>query len=212
MNLLANIAIAGGLISVLLLGVLHITSPEFQPGWRMISEYALGKHKRLLTFFFLCWGISTMVTALFILGITHTTWAIVGAILVFITGVGAVMGGLFDVKHKLHGLAFGLGVPFLPVGSLLVAYQLLDIPQWRSYQSVLLISSHAIWVSVVFMSLSMMLLFSGFKKAGLPLDKNAPPPDQLPEGVIGINGYVNRALVLCYIFWCVLISIIYQIN
>jgi len=44
--------------------------------------------------------------------IVSTGWAKFGVLLVFITGIGAIMGGVFDVQHKLHGLSFGIGVPF----------------------------------------------------------------------------------------------------
>jgi hypothetical protein len=40
----ATIAIAATAISALALLVLHIVSPEYQPSWRMVSEYANGRH------------------------------------------------------------------------------------------------------------------------------------------------------------------------
>jgi hypothetical protein len=136
-------------------------------------------------------------------------WASIGVVLVVITGIGAVFGGLFDVNHKLHGLAFGLGVPFLPVGALLVSYHLIKVSSWKVHQSTLLISAHSIWISLLLMAFSMILLFSGFKKAAIPFGPNIAPPEILPQGVIGINGYMNRLLIVVYILWCVLIAKIY---
>ncbi len=209
MDTIAVLTIVTGVISLLCLLTLHFVSPEFQLNWRMVSEYALGKHKWILTWFFLLWGICSILSALFLWNVVTTKWAMLGTILVFITGIGAIFGGLFDVKHKLHGVAFGLGVPFLPIGALLVSYHLIKNELWSSYQSALLYSAHSIWLSLVLMGVSMMVLFSGFKKAGVPFGPDIEPPKLLPAGVIGINGYLNRLLVICYILWPVLVAKIY---
>lgn len=208
MNLLALLTIASGSLSLLCLLALHFTSPEYQPSWRMISEYALGKHKWLLTVFFLLWGLCTMLVAVMLWSKVTSTWAMVGIILIFVTGVGATFGGLFDIKHKLHGLAFGLGVPFLPIASLLVTYHLIN-NGWGTNQTLLLVAAHLVWTSLVLMAVSMMLLFSGFKKTGLPMGPGVEPPKELPAGVIGINGYMNRLLVVCYIGWCLMIAVVF---
>ena len=209
METIAFLTIVCGVISLLCLISLHFVSPEFEPGWRMVSEYAYGKHKWMLTLFFLLWGLCSILAAVLLCNIVTTLWAMFGTILVFITGIGAVFGGLFDVKHKLHGLAFGLGVPFLPVGALLVSYHLVNIEAWSGYQTLILFSAHTIWISLLLMAVSMILLFSGFKKAGVPVGPNIDPPKFLPAGAIGINGYMNRLLVGCYILWPVAIAGIY---
>ena len=59
------------------------------------------------------------------------------------------------------------------------------------------------------MAFSMMAMFSSFKKAGIAWDKDATPPDHLPDGVIAYGGYANRLLVVCYIGWLILIAKIY---
>ena len=209
METLAILTMISGAISLLCLLSLHFISPEISPGWRMVSEYAYGRHNWVLTVFFLAWGICSLLCAILLWNIVTSMWAMFGTILVFITGIGAVFGGLFDVKHKLHGLAFGLGVPFLPLGALLVSYHLVHMNAFRKYQTLILFSAHAIWISLVLMAVSMILLFSGFKKAGVAVGPNIDPPKLLPEGAIGINGYMNRLLVLCYILWPVLIAGIY---
>lgn len=209
MDTIAILTIATGVISLICLLALHFVSPEFQPSWRMVSEYALGRHRWILTWFFLLWGFCSILAAIFLWNIVTTKWAMLGTILVFITGIGAIFGGLFDVRHKLHGVAFGLGVPFLPIGALLVSYHLIKNEWWSSFQSTVLYSAHSIWLSLVLMGVSMMLLFSGFKKAGVPFGPDIEPPKLLPAGVIGINGYLNRLLVICYILWPVLMAKIY---
>jgi len=39
----ARVSIAAGALTLVLLAALHILSPEFNPSWRMVSEYALDR-------------------------------------------------------------------------------------------------------------------------------------------------------------------------
>ena len=116
------------------------------------------------------------------------------------------MGGLFDVQHKLHGLAFGIGLPFLPIGALLISYHLIQKTAWQNHSTLLLLSGHAIWISLILMAVAMVLLFSSLKANGIAFGPDAAPMSELPKGVIGINGWANRLLVLCYIAYPILIA------
>jgi hypothetical protein len=136
--------------------------------------------------------------------IVTTGWAKFGVSLFFVTGIGAIMGGLFDVQHKLHGLSFGIGVPFMPLGALIVTYHLLKKTEWQTHSTSLLVSSHSIWISLIVMGLSMFLLFSSLKSAGIAYGPDSPPFTTLPKGVIGISGWANRLLVLCYMVYPIL--------
>ncbi len=53
------------------------------------------------------------------------------------------------------------------------------------------------------------IMFAGFKKAGLAMDKNAEAPEEVPDGVIALGGYANRLLVLCYVLWLIVTAAIY---
>jgi hypothetical protein len=203
-SILANSTIAFGIISILCLITLHFVSSEFKPNFRMVSEYALGNHKWVITLFFISWGLCSTTSALMLWNIVTSGWAKFGVLLVFITGIGAIMGGLFDVQHKLHGLSFGIGVPFLPIGVLLISYHLLKNVKWQNHSTILLLSSHSIWISLILMAGSMFLFFSGLKSAGVAFGTDLPPITELPKGVIGINGWANRLLVLCYLAYPIL--------
>jgi len=203
-SLLANGTITFGVISILCLLTLHFVSNEFKPNFRMVSEYALGNHKWLLTIFFICWGLCSIASGLMLWNVVSTNWAKFGVVLLFVTGLGAIMGGMFDVQHKLHGLSFGIGVPFMPIGALLISYHLIKKADWQNHSTSLLISSHSIWISLVLMAATMFLLFSSLKSTGIVFGPDSPPLSELPKGVIGINGWANRLLVLCYILYPVL--------
>jgi len=92
----------------------------------------------------------------------------------------------------------------LAIGALLITYHLLIKAEWQNYSTALLISSHLIWISLVFMAFTMFLLFSTLKSTGIVYGPDSPPLTDLPKGVIGINGWANRLLVLCYIVYPVL--------
>lgn len=209
MTLLAKGTLLFGVVSFLALLTLHFVSAEIKPSFRMISEYAYGNHKWLITLFFICWGLCTIASGLLLWNVVTTGWAKFAVILLFITGIGAIMGGLFDVQHKLHGLAFGIGIPFMPIGALIIAYHLLKKAEWQNNSSALLYASHATWLSVVLMAVSMMVLFSGLKSAGIAFGPNQPPLTELPKGVIGLNGWAGRLVVLCYLLFPILIAKIY---
>ncbi len=189
------------LISLLALLLLHFVSREYQPSWRMISEYANGKHKWLITLFFLSWGFSSFFAA--ILAWSHASGfaAVLGLLLLILAGIGEVMGGLFDIKHKLHGLSFMMGVPALPIAAVLLSYNVESLEN----ASTLKLVSHFTWLSVVLMGISMAHMFAQFKKAGLALGPEAKAPEQLPAGVNLFSGYANRLLVLVYHVWIYLL-------
>jgi hypothetical protein len=205
MEIIAILPITTGILSLLFLLVLHFVSPEFKPGWRMISAYALGKHKWMLTSFFLLWGLSSLCLSIFLWDVVSGPLAKVGILFLIISGIGEIMGGLFDVNHKHHGLAFLLGVPALPVAALILGYHLINLEGWNDHASTIILASHATWISLIIMAVAMAVMFAGFKKSGIPMDKNAPPPDKVPDGVIALGGYANRLLVLCYILWLIVI-------
>src|SRR5688572_27419225 len=115
-HVFANSTIFFGVVSVLCLMFLHFVSIEFKPNFRMVSEYALGKHKWLLTIFFICWGLCSISSGFMLWNVVTSSWARFGVLLLFVTGIGAIMGGMFDVQHKLHGISAIIGIPFLPIG------------------------------------------------------------------------------------------------
>ncbi len=105
------------------------------------------------------------------------------------------MGGAFDVKHKLHGLAFILGIPFLPIAALIISYDHINPDNCVACKSSILFSTHSTWISAILMAIFMVVIMSGFKKADMPMGPNVEPPNAVPKGVIALNGYANRILI-----------------
>ncbi len=204
MSTLALLSLLAGLLSLVCLAALHITSPEFKPSWRMVSEYALGKYKWLLTAFFVLWGASSILLAVSLWSVADTIAAIIGNILLVVSGVGAICGGLFDLNDKRHGLAFLLGVPTLPAAALILSYSTISANSVS--RSTIILAAHATLMSLVIMAIAMMVMFAGFKKAGVEMKRDAPPLTHVPKGVIALGGYANRLLVVCYILWALLVA------
>ena len=209
MTALPKMILATGAMSLVCLLLLHFLSPEYEPSWRMISEYALGKYKGLLTAFFVLSAACTMMLPILLWNETDGLWATVGLVLVFLSGVGALMGGLFDLKHPLHGAAFALGVPTIMVGALLVSYHIVKRPDWSQYSTGTLLTAHAIWISLVLMGVSMAVMMNGFKQAGIAMGPGATPPETVPPGVIAVAGYFNRLLVVCNTAWVMVMAYVY---
>lgn len=201
MTTLATLTIIFCSLSMLCLIALHVISPEFHPSWRMVSEYALGKSKSLLTAFFILWAMGSFTVCFLLYTQINGMTATLGLIFLFISSVGGLMGGLFDIKHKLHGLAALLGVPTLPIAALLIGY---NLPKTNSQ---IIYASHATWISLALMAVSMIVMMNGFKKSGIPVGPNMPVPERVPDGVIALAGYANRLLIVCNIGWLVSVAI-----
>ena len=59
-------------------------------------------------------------------------------------------------------------------------------------------------LSVVMMAVSMAMLFSSLKAAGITMSANSPPLSALPEGVSAWNGWANRFVFAAYYLWVIL--------
>lgn len=131
----ANIALVGTTTFLIMLIVLHILEPEFDPSWRMISEYELGVFGWMMQLAFV--GLSVGCIA-----ITVSIWSDVvkfsgrlGGILMMIVGIvytGAaifitdpitsppdsmtVAGGLHNLFALIVIPGFPLAVTFITIG------------------------------------------------------------------------------------------------
>ena len=60
----AHVAIAAAVATPVLLASLRVLSPEFDPSYRLMSEYALGRYGWVLSLTFLAWGVGSCALAL----------------------------------------------------------------------------------------------------------------------------------------------------
>ena len=194
----ARIAMAMCVATILSLLLLHFLSPEFDPSWRMVSEYALGNYNGVLVFMFITWALSTWSLAIAVRPSLRTRGGRVGWVLLIISGFGMLMGGVFAIPHFLHGPAAAIGLPSFCVAAILVTVSLRKsakstglFPLWPA---------HLPWISFALLAVAMSVMISGFVNSGVDMSSGKPPA-KLPDGVIGLVGYVNRLLIVCYCYW-----------
>lgn len=193
--------------SLLCLFLLHFLSPEFESGWRMVSEYALGNHKWLISLFFIFWGLSSILLAVNLWKQVTSKASKAGVILLFISGIGASLAAWFDVsKPTGHGIAGLLGIPTIPIAALLISYHVSKKREWFSFANPIKLLAHSTWITLVLMVITMVVMMSGFQNAGIETGPDSPPPNHVPEGVIAVAGYVNRLLILVDVLWLIFVA------
>lgn len=203
----AFIAIAGSITVLALLVALHALSPEFDPSFRMISEYALGQHAWVLSVMFATWGISTWALAIAIWTQAPTTSGTIGLWFLLVAGGGETLAAFFDVTHELgHGVAGLLGVAGLPVAAVLVTRSLDRARPWAgTARSLRHCCSHFTWIAVVLLIAAMALMTAQFLQVeGGHLPQHAPKV--LPRGVVGLAGWANRLVVLANCAWASVVA------
>src|SRR5438105_5178803 len=95
----ARLAIGGTVAGLGFLGALHALSPEFDPAWRMVSEYANGRYPWVLSLVFACWGISTCALAYAIGGQLGSTSASIGLALLLLAVRRVAMPAVLHVHN-----------------------------------------------------------------------------------------------------------------
>jgi hypothetical membrane protein len=190
--LLPRIAIGAAGATVVLLGLLHIVSPEFDPSWRMVSEYANGSYGWVLSLMFAAWGVSSLALAYALRPRLKTRSGKIGLILLVVAGVGQLLAAIFDIKHPLHDLVGNVAIPAFAVAAVLISKNLGDRLLKRL--------AHLTWISVVLLVVSFAVLISTYMQTGADLTAT-PQPTAIPEGVVALVGWTNRLLVFVYAVW-----------
>ena len=139
----ARLAIAAAAATLLLLASLRVLSPEFDPSWRMVSEYANGHYGWVLSLLFLAWGVSSWALAAAVWSQITTRAGKVGLWLLVIVGLGEAMASVFDITHDTgHTIAGVLGMGGFPVAAVLLSVSLGRTPGWRGAKRPLLWIAH----------------------------------------------------------------------
>ena len=201
----ARFAIAAAAAALLLLATLHVLSPEFDPSWRMVSEYANGHYGWVLSLMFAVWGLSSLALVFALWSEARTTPVMLGLICLTLAGVGEALAAVFDINHDtLHNLAGALGILGLPIAAMLISVNLGHTDRWSVAKRTLLWTANLTWVSVALLAATFVLLIATFSQVGGGLPNQAPTV--LPPGVIGLVGWANRLLVVLYCGWMIAVA------
>lgn len=203
----ARAAIAGAVLALLLLALLHVLSPEFDPAWRVVSEYANGHFGWVLSILFACWAVSSWALAFALRPHLHTLGGKIGIGFLVVSGIGEGLAALFDINQPLHGLADVLGPLGFPIAAILISVAINrsgDFSAWAGGKKPLMWTAFLSVAVLVLMIASIVLLFETYTHAGgqIPADgKSLPLGTVLPHGVIALDGYFNRLLVVVFCVW-----------
>lgn len=199
----ARLAIAAAVGVLLALIALHVMSPEFDPSWRMVSEYANGRFGWVLVVMFVSWAVSTWALAWALYPQAGTWPAKLGIGLLVVAGIGEAMAAAFDINHPLHMHAAILGMNGLPIAALLLGISFARAGHWGTSRRLMLWMSQLPWMSVIVMSMAMALFFMGLSRAGIVITPDSKPLAELPAGVTALGGWANRFLILAYCLWAI---------
>lgn len=193
-----------GMAQVACLAGLHVASPEFDPAWRVVSEYAHGRYGWLLSLTFLSAGICIWCLAYSIRSQLQTRAGKIGWMLLIASGFGTALAAIFDIEHPLHELCGLVGILGLPAAAMLVSVSLSHTTPWSQLNSALLWAANLTWISVALFALAMGLLIYTYTRTGASTQTAIPIGSPLPSGVIGINGWANRILLIP--FWQITVA------
>jgi hypothetical protein len=175
---LARLSLASSVACVLLLAALHVLSPEFDPSFRVVSEYANGHYAWVLSLMFLAWAVSSWALAGAVWPQLPTGAGKLGLACLILAGLGEAMAAVFDIHHPLHDVAGALGVLGLPIAAMLISPALARLPGWSGAKTELLWTANLTWVILLAMIAALMVIRK-----------------------INLVGYPNRLLVVLYCVW-----------
>jgi hypothetical protein len=206
----ARLSIGAATAVLVLLAALHVLSSEFDPSWRMVSEYADGRYGWVLSLMFAAWAISSWALVCAIRSQLRTRSGRIGLAILIAAGVGEAMACVFDINNQpLHDMAGYIGILGLPIAAMLISVPLSRIDPWCTAKRALMWAANLTWISVVLMATSLIALIITYTHAGgrIPTDGKALPLGTiLHPGVIALVGYVNRALVVAYCAWVIIVA------
>lgn len=199
----AQVAIGAVVVTLISLLSLHFLSPELDPSWRMVSEYANGNYSWVLSLMFAAWAINNWALAYTIFADVKNLLGKIGIALLVVAGLGAMSAVFFDVKHPLHGLSFLFGAGGFPFATLFLYLSLCKNKKWASAKSTLLLVTILVWSSVLLMGMGMALFIPALTNAGVDMSKGMQLT-ALPDDVRTFVGWANRYLVIVYNLWVII--------
>jgi cytochrome bd-type quinol oxidase subunit 2 len=194
----ARLAAAGTLGVASIVVALHAIKSEFEPAWRFISEYAIGRHGWMMQLAFLLWAASSAALAFALLRHVRSLLGQFGVGLLLLVAIALAAAGIFPqdpvtaapedqtTKGALHALASMIGIPGLPLAAMLISSSLWRTnTAWRPYRRAIMWPAHATWISLLCMVVY--LTWAVPRAGGFTSEVWA--------------GWMNRLVVATYLVW-----------
>ncbi len=191
----SKIAFYSGLTFLGILSLMHFIEPEFDPSWRMISEYELGKYGFLMSIAFFCWGAGFLFLLFSVWNSLNSTAGKTGKWWLLIISVGLFGAGIFKTQaitdtvrgttDALHGLCGFMMIFTFPVVSILISKSLSESSLFQSSKAKLLWLTILVWIGFLTFLISAII----FKPENRAYNSNY------------LIGWPNRFMVVCYTLW-----------
>ena len=197
----AAMALAVAFLAILF--SLHLIKPEFDPSWRLISEYEVGRFGWLMTLAFVCWGGSVLTLQQAIRTSMRTTSGRIGRWWLGLIGVAMMGAGVFRTTASdnpnittsavLHLAFAAIVVLTFPLAASLVAGTLTRDPNWVAVRRRLVWATILVWCSLL-------AFFAWSMVADMihPTAGGFSPQLRL--------GWPNRFLAVAYSVWLIVVA------
>ena len=157
----ARVSFAAAAAFLILLATLHFIEPEFDPSWRMISEYEIGRYGWLMQLAFLCLGLSCVSLVVAVRSQVGTIGGWLGLALLLISATGTTIAAFYITdpmitpkaemtSHgNMHALGFMLGAPGLALAAVLISLSLRHNQAWISGRRLIILVAQLPWISLI---------------------------------------------------------------
>jgi len=199
----AKLSFAAAALFLMLLAALHLIKPEFDPSWRMISEYEIGRYGWIMQGAFIVLAVSCVALVAAIQSQVRTIGGCIGLALLLLSATGMTIAafgvsdpittspGQLSAHGRMHGLGAEIGIPSFPIAALLISLSLGTTKAWSRARRSLLWVAHLSWISV--------LIMLGFVIVLLPRNGGKFGPDVF-------IGWPNRFLIVTYSAWLMAVA------
>src|SRR3712207_204967 len=166
----ALLSFAGTATFLVLLTALLFIKPEFDPSWRVISEYSIGDYGWIMVLAFLSLAVSCVSLFVAIRSQTRTIGGKIGLAFLLVAAAGLIIAAFFTTDPitasrdeltthgNLHGLGAALGTSF-PIAATLIGWSLARNRAWSPARQSLLWAAGLAWIGFLAFALSMVLMF-----------------------------------------------------
>jgi hypothetical protein len=184
-----------------LLAALHILKPEYDPSWRMVSEYGIGRFGWAMQLAFFSLAIASLSAIAAVWSDVKSIAGYVGQVCLLIAATGMTLGGIFvsdpittdpdalSASGRMHILGAQLGIPSIPLAMTLISGALTRRNVARAAARL------SLWLTVGFVWLSFgALVFLAFAVA---------------KGTLGPDvfiGWPNRLFIVGYSLWLMVVA------
>jgi hypothetical protein len=191
------------------LTILHFLEPKFDPTWRLISEYEIGKFGWLMRLAFFCWGGGFLLLTISLWNILETLGGIIGKWWLLILSIALFGAGIFtpqaitDINRgttdKIHGLCGVIMIFTFPIASTIIAFNLSKQQPNSNSRKPLFWFTLLVWIGFITFFYSILFYL---KQA-----------EMRAYGSDVLIGLPNRFMVFTYTIWLMVVSRqMYKVN